>query len=213
MSHESSSFRYVTRLSDIYEEEPGFLLEDRAGALENHDRETEDALSAVRFNISSSTTSIGAIETNITSIESDIAGLDTSLDSVNTSLYGAWSTYVPTLVQSGTVTTTVTRASYKKIGFLVHVDVVLTVTGSGTTGNAISVGLPVTATSLTDLVGTGLVFDTSAGLNYWASSYAGTTTTVQLYDSNTRLAIGVDPAFALASGDVVHVHGFYESAA
>ncbi len=80
----SSSFRYLTRLADITEQN-AFPLEDLAGAYEQHDRETEDALSRARYNIASSTTSIAALETTVTSLEtSRIPAFDLSWQAATT---------------------------------------------------------------------------------------------------------------------------------
>jgi hypothetical protein len=80
----------------------------------------------------------------------------------------AWTSYTPTLTQSGAVTKTVSYAKYMQIGKTVIVGVYLRVTGAGTGATAVSVGLPVAAafTSFAIPVGVGQVFDQSAGINY-----------------------------------------------
>lgn len=91
------------------------------------------------------------------------AYVDTAVGGV--SLPGAWSTYTPTLVQSGTVTKTVTYASYVQIGKTVIGNVRLGVTGSGTSSNEIRIGLPVSAASASSQ---------GCGAGYWQDS--GTST-------------------------------------
>ena len=58
---------------------------------------------------------------------------------------GAWTTWTPTLTQSGTVTATVTSAVYGRWGRLIVGQFRLSVTGTGTGSNAVTVSLPVTS--------------------------------------------------------------------
>lgn len=211
----SSSFRYLNRLSDIYDKTSAFPVEDPASAYENHDRETEDILSS----IVSSTSGISVITANVAALQASqaataasLAALTTSFNALNATLTAAWTSYGPSCVQGLTVNVTNIRAVYIQIGKTVHVDVNLTVTGTGSSGSPIAIGLPVTAIANTKLVGNGLVHDSSTATDYWANSFADSTTTVGLYDTVTSHQIGVDPAFALANGDTLRFHGFYESA-
>ena len=49
----------------------------------------------------------------------------------------AWVDWTPTVTQSGSVTVTVTRAKYKLINKVCHLNVLLAITGAGTANNAI----------------------------------------------------------------------------
>lgn len=128
----------------------------------------------------------------------------------------AWTSYTPTLVQSGAVTKTVTYAKYMKVGRLVVVQASLTCTGAGTGGAVVTIGLPVTAAQAGNMAcGTGELFDASSSLLYKATAILATTSTIQLRATNTTVAnvLGVD-AFtaALASSDVITYSVTYESA-
>lgn len=130
----------------------------------------------------------------------------------------AWTTYTPTLTQSATVTKTVTYAKYQRIGRLIVVNCVLTVTGAGTAANAITVGVPVAAASAGFMVvGAGYVQDVSAGpLNYSGIAVLSTTTTIQFANAQGAatgglLGVGGFTA-ALASPDVVSFSITYEAA-
>ena len=130
----------------------------------------------------------------------------------------AWTAYTPTLTQSATVTKTVNYARYMKIGRTVIVNMLLTVTGSGTAVNSVIIGLPVAAdTAANDAaIGTGVILDTSAVLNYGGLALLASATTCWLIPSSTDsgniLGAGVFSA-ALAVGDKVRIHVVYESAA
>lgn len=127
----------------------------------------------------------------------------------------AWSTYTPTLTQSGAVTKTVTKARYGQVGKIVVVRVALAVTGAGTANNAITVSLPVTAAGTGEYVGQFVWFN--AGVNEWVgSAYISTTTTVK---GRTSGAGGIDlgvtgsaDGTALANTDLISMSAIYEAA-
>lgn len=118
-----------------------------------------------------------------------------------------WTTYSPTVTQSGTVTKTDTYCKYKSYGGTIEVVGYLTVTGSGTTANVITVSLPsgisfVTSTELT--IGTARLVDTSAPASWPALVQIASTTTFKFLRTDIPSPssyVGVDPAFGLASGD------------
>jgi hypothetical protein len=147
-----------------------------------------------------------------------IAGVSTSAsrdDHIHPTDSTIWTAFTPTLTQSATVTKTVTYARYTRIGRMITVEVVLAVTGSGTAGNAVVIGLPVTAATASTLpVGAGYIFDTSATDTIAGAAYLATTTTIQLLSARaTGQALGVGSGFAaaLASGDVVAFSVTYEA--
>lgn len=119
--------------------------------------------------------------------------------------YGTPATWTPTVTQSGTVTCTVNTATYFEFGSLVVAWFMLTVTGSGTVGNNVSVSLPVTsATSTSQPVGPGYVDDASGPLKYAGSWVLGSTTTVLLdVHAGATGTFGTSPAIALAASDVI----------
>jgi len=127
----------------------------------------------------------------------------------------AWTSYTPTLTQSVTVTKTVTYAKYMKIGRMVTVRVDLAVTSAGTANNAIKIGLPVTAATSGNhvVIGNAWVFDASVPLLSVGVARGLTTTETDLLMNGTvGVPIGVNPNFALASGDEVAMCVTYESA-
>jgi hypothetical protein len=126
-----------------------------------------------------------------------------------------WTSYTPTLTQNATVTKTVTYAKYQRVGRTIFFIVELLVTGTGTASNAIIVGLPVTAASANKIIGSGIVFDTSATALYKGLVNLLSTTTVALYwtGDTTVSSIGVVGMSAgLAVNDQVQLSGFYEAA-
>jgi hypothetical protein len=130
---------------------------------------------------------------------------------------GAWTTWTPTLTQSGSVTVTVTRATYARSGRKIEFHAQLSVTGSGTGSNAILMSLPVTAASSNHPInGTGAVTDTSASQNSSGIAYLNSTTTVGIQPAGVGLGYGllgfVGFTAALTSGDLIHINGTYEAA-
>lgn len=129
----------------------------------------------------------------------------------------AWSTYTPTLTQSGAVTKTVTYARYQRIGRMVTAEFLLSITGTGTAANAVSIGLPFTAAQAANMAaGSGYIFDTSAGVTFGGIAMLATTSTVVLQPTSADAAgaLGVSVfAAALASGDSVSGSITYEAAA
>jgi hypothetical protein len=127
----------------------------------------------------------------------------------------AWTAWTPTLIQSGAVSKTVTRAAYNRIGRIIVGNVVLTCSGSGTAGNIVTVSRPVAASAAGPAVGSGFIFDTSATLNYAGVAVLPTTTTLALLPTQTPepnyLGFAAFNA-ALATGDVVSVSFLYEAA-
>lgn len=130
----------------------------------------------------------------------------------------AWTGYTPTLTQTGAVTKTVTYAAYSRVGRMIMANAKLTVTGTGTAGSGILIGLPVTAAQADGAIGSAYLFDTSANVVVKAVADLASTTTFALYDSNTTspnvMGSGTS-AFvaALAVGDVLSFQIVYEAAA
>jgi hypothetical protein len=128
----------------------------------------------------------------------------------------AWTSYTPTLTQSASVTKTVNYAKYTQIGKLVVVRFSLSPTGAGSANNKITVSLPVTAASSSNIeVGVGRVVDASVPSTLHCITRMDSTTTVGFVNgSNGNLvgATGSGIATALASGDEVTGGAIYEAA-
>lgn len=120
-----------------------------------------------------------------------------------------YTTYSPTVTQSGTVTKTDTYCKYKSYGGTLEVVGYLTVTGSGSSGNAITVTLPSGITFINStplIIGVGRLFDASGPASYPVLVQVLTTTTVAFLRSDIASPsnyAGVDPAFGLAVGDTI----------
>lgn len=130
---------------------------------------------------------------------------------------GAWTSWTPTVTQSGSVTVTNTRSRYARYGRTIHWSIELNVTGSGSAANIISITLPVTAASATSTAGSGVLVDLSAALKFgFIAEFQSTTAFVmQCTDSSAAGRLGETGApFAggLASGDVIRASGTYEAA-
>jgi hypothetical protein len=129
---------------------------------------------------------------------------------------GAWTTWTPTLTQSGSVTVTVTRATYARSGRKIEFHASLAVTGTGTGANPILMSLPVTAASSGHPInGVGYIYDATVG-NYPGIAYLNSTTTVGLISSTAGAGLGllgqITLTAALASGDSVFISGTYQAA-
>jgi hypothetical protein len=138
---------------------------------------------------------------------------------VNTYLMGeggAWTSWTPTVTQSGSVTVTVTRAKYARYGRTIHFTCQVSVTGTGTASNPIYVSLPVTAVSgVGEHGGSGYLYDSSSATYYPCVIVGATTTTFQMLGTaSTAPTLGGGGGFtaALASGDAIVVAGTYEAA-
>lgn len=127
----------------------------------------------------------------------------------------AWSTYTPTLTQSGTVTKTVTYAAYCQIGKQVTCTVRLDATGAGTGSNLITVSLPVTAAYAASILPAGIFYfyDSSATTYYVGmAGLASTTTVAGQRDGVAGRMGGTSPTAAIASGDQIGFSITYEAA-
>ncbi len=128
---------------------------------------------------------------------------------------GAWTSWTPTVTQSGSVTVTNTRSRYARYGRTIHVTLSLSVTGSGTGSNAVYVSLPATAAANGIYgIGGGSIFDTSASAEYRGLAYFDSTTTVTMQptDGSTSNFLGVTHFTAgLASGDLIRMAFTYEA--
>jgi hypothetical protein len=132
---------------------------------------------------------------------------------------GGWTSYTPTLTQSGAVTKTVTYAKYEKVGRMVSVNVRLDVTGTGTANNGITITVPFTAATGGLWTGAGVIYDFSASTIYPCIATLFTTGTFALSDATAGHTVNVyqgqtGSAFsaALAASDAISFGMTYEAA-
>lgn len=124
----------------------------------------------------------------------------------------AFTTFTPTLTQSGAVSKTVATGAYIKLGKLIIGNVTLLVTGSGTGGNAIVMGLPFdTAYNGNLCIGSGWVYDASTVTGYSGSLIRGGASTCIIWAHNQTNNVGSTPSFALASGDQISYQFCYRT--
>lgn len=124
----------------------------------------------------------------------------------------AWEVWTPAWTQSATVSHTVGRAKYVRIGRTIHLLASLTASSAGTSGNAIVVSnFPVAAAATSAIMGSYRYFD-SGNTIYTGAAYGASTTSVNFQVSGNGNPMGVNPTFAVASGDVIWFQVTYEAA-
>ena len=130
-------------------------------------------------------------------------------------LFTTFNTWTTTVTQSGTVTHTVNYARYVQIGRLVIANCYLTITGTGTGNNVITVNLPVTASSsltVGSVIGEGQVIDGNVD-NYVMAVIVQTSTTLAWRRTSAAgQQAGQSPNFALANNDILMASLMYEAA-
>ncbi len=144
-------------------------------------------------------------------------------------VHGAWTSFTPTVTQSGAVTVTVTSsyfavvdhvdsptvtsASYQRIGRTITGNFILTVTGSGTGANAVVISaLPATAASGQQYVGSGSITDATGPQEYFANLQMNSTTTFvfrNVLSSTTNAWLGAS-GFTAALANTDSICGFFE---
>ena len=131
---------------------------------------------------------------------------------------GAWRVWTPTVTQSGAVAATVNRATFGRWGRMIVATGFLTVTGTGTSNNAVLIsGLPAAAAYATGIVGTSALSDVSDTRTYVGVVALASTTTFNILGSppgaNTALgATGSPFVAALTSPDQISFTITYEAA-
>lgn len=184
-----------------------------------------DALEAainLGVNVCTSGTRPGSPATGTTIFETDTGDLRIWTGSVWSAVavpaVGAANIWTPTVTQSGSVTVSVTRAGYQRVGRFVTCNLFLGVTGAGTGANAVVIGgLPFTATGNQGVIGTGAVLDQSAAFTYPGFVLLNTTSSVVFIPTGTSTAgqyLGVASfTAALAVNDSLYATFTYEAAA
>lgn len=117
-------------------------------------------------------------------------------------------TYTPAVTQSGSVAVTVNHAAYQKVGRRVIGNLLVSVSGSGTGGNAITISLPHATSSSTGFaLGHGYLLDSSASAYYPFVCYRSGSTAMSLLRTaheGTTPFLGISGfSAALAVGDVI----------
>jgi hypothetical protein len=125
-------------------------------------------------------------------------------------VYGAWISYTPTWTQAATITKTITRATYMRVGRMVNAHFYMTATSAGTAANTILMGIPVAAVTGASLIGHVDLFDVSGGLHTTGAAVLSTAST---FGIQTQGATGLAVAPTIASGDIVSAMLTYEAAA
>lgn len=130
------------------------------------------------------------------------------------SIGAAWETWTPAVTQSGAVTATTTLGRYMRIQKLVIAVAKMTITGTGTANNAVTLSLPITAKDTLQVIGSGLIYDASANVLDLVSCDCSTTTTSNFYRDGAAASAywGIDRNIALANGDIISVSFMYEAA-
>ena len=126
---------------------------------------------------------------------------------------GAWTAWTPTVSQPTTVAATVNAATYTQLGKLVIASFSVSITGTGTGGNAVVVSLPVTAARADDHCGSVRIYDASVSTSYLGIAWLQTTTTMRFRgDWSGSGAWGFIPNVGLAASDSIIGTLVYEAA-
>lgn len=124
-----------------------------------------------------------------------------------------WSDWTPTLDQGGAVACSVTWAKWTKVGALAAVRLSLKATAAGASTNDITVGaIPAAVGPLAwGVCGSGTVWRATAGALIGGIAVHGSSLTLNLLmpTSIGGVYVGTAPSFALASSDVVTIHGIW----
>lgn len=127
---------------------------------------------------------------------------------------GTWTDWTPTVDQNGAVAATVNLGRYSIINNTATAMAKLTVTGTGSAGNPISVrNIPSAIQPANPAahvsIGAGVIIDGVVRYNATIEANAASLFYFMAYNG-TR--IGANPSFALASGDVISLMATYEIA-
>jgi hypothetical protein len=131
---------------------------------------------------------------------------------------GGWTAWTPQVSQNGNKTSTNNSSRYVKIGNFVTAHCCVTITAAGTSGHAIGVDLPITNYTATGDIAVGAAtFIRISGPRYQSaailnSTYGTAGSRILFQQAGATTAMGVDTAFALASGDYLTFTVSYEAA-
>jgi len=189
---------------------PGYALEVQ-GAVAARSSATADGVLVYGSGTGSSSRTVSIYPSTLTGNQNFILPNATGVAAVFTTGDTAWTSYTPTLTQTATVTKTVTCAAYCKIGRLVIAQVQLAVTSAGTSGGAVLIGLPVTASASGRMCGSMSISSTGTSVYTHGPALANTTSVFGMLTTVGNY-YGVNPTTALASGNVIQATLMYEAA-
>jgi hypothetical protein len=143
---------------------------------------------------------------DVTDLTAHLSGID--------NLFGPWQSFTPQVTQSVNVTSTVTYSKYIVFGKTVIWNCRLLITGSGTSGQPVSLTLPVNfnySGSASYPIGNALIFDASVS-TYNTLITAKDATSVFFYiQSGSFSPFGTNPSIALTNNDQILLSVTYES--
>lgn len=172
---------------------------------------------------SSYPTSLDSFSTKVDGVTDVVAShvndLQDAIVATQTNLgISATTTFTPTLSQSGSIPVTVNRAVYKIINKIALVEIDITATSTGTSGQRVVIaGIPTVARpayvgGLLFPLGTGFYYDVGVGLySCIVRAHTDASNMILQYAANTGI-IGVAPAIAVASSDRILLNLWYEVA-
>jgi hypothetical protein len=167
---------------------------------------------------------IGANDTVLTADSTQSLGL--KWGTAPTPSY-TYSSYTPTVTQSGTLTLTSSTGAFVTIGNFIHAQFKCEIGSAGTANNGISLTLPTNASTTTINgstsmgVGTVVVYKSSAVSVYWGFCTIKSANLMEFRsglnksistDAEVWGKTGSDFAFALASGDTINISFSYRKA-
>lgn len=141
---------------------------------------------------------------------------------VEAASYGSFKTFTPTCTQGGSVTLTTAIGRYQVGGKRCLLHISLDFGGTGTGGNAITIGdIPSAiaprvsgdpASGTADLdVGAGYYYDPGVAL-YMCLAHFATSSTIRMVANTSGFLLGVNPATAIATADSLNLTIAYELA-
>ena len=162
---------------------------------------------------------IDSFDTHVDNVDdvmaADVNDLNDAVVATQTALaVSGWSTWTPTVTQSGAVAATVTRARYKIVNKICHTEVSLAMTAAGTITNDIVIGgqpgaIQPSSTGL--VIGSFMVNDSGTGF-YIGVVFSTAVDGWKLYANGEVGGVGTTPNFALANGDTIRLTATYEVA-
>ena len=165
---------------------------------------------------------IDGFDTHVDNVDdvmaADVNDLNDAVVATQTALaVSGWTTWTPTVTQSGAVAATVTRARYKIVNKICHTEVSLAVTAAGTAANAITIAGHPAAIQPAYSHASGFPIGTAVIINTSTATYTGIVVATQATQFGFRYTvaegwIGVNPNFALANGDFIFFSSTYEVA-
>lgn len=123
-----------------------------------------------------------------------------------------WEDYIPTLTQGVAVTKTTIYARWARLQKIAMVEIFLNCTSTGTAGGIVTVGLPLNARQNGAILGSGLVYDSSANFMYNILPVSEPTLNVFAMFYQTGNSFGFSPAITLTTNDQLRFKLIYEVA-